>query len=73
MFKLNQAKLSVLRIQQERDWRDAQLSASDIEINKRTDLGQNALAWRAYRIALRNWPEHANFPDPAFRPNPPQV
>ena len=52
----------------ERLWRNAELARADIEINKLTDAGLEAQAWKAYRIALRNWPENTNFPCTDQRP-----
>ena len=55
----------------ERMWRDDELMVADIELNKLQDgVGVGTVtAWRAYRCALRDWPEHPKFPDKAFRPN----
>lgn len=54
----------------ERSWRDAELNRADIELNKVQDgMGHGAVGeWREYRCALRDWPEHASFPDAAHRP-----
>lgn len=54
----------------ERLWRDAELSKVDIEVNKATDEGgiMAGSSWRTYRILLRDWPEHAEFPNSEFRP-----
>lgn len=56
----------------ERIWRNAELGWADIQINKLEDVGGNTQVWRDYRIALRNWPEHVHFPNPAYRPEAPQ-
>lgn len=54
----------------ERVWRNAELERADIELNKVQDgMGTGTVtAWREYRCALRNWPEHESFPDSSFRP-----
>ena len=45
-----------------RDWRNGELAKADIEINKLDDEGGNSSGYRAYRIALREWPATAQFP-----------
>lgn len=59
----------------ERSWRDSELQIADIELYKVQDSDPKASAtvgdWRAYRKALRAWPEHPNFPDKSFRPTRP--
>ena len=61
----------------ERDWRDAQLTYADIELNKVQDSDPKAIGsvsdWRAYRKALRAWPEHKDFPNKDKRPVSPDV
>ena len=59
----------------ERAWRDGELDRADIELNKVQDgMGTGTVsAWREYRCALRNWPEHESFPDSSFRPNAPDA
>lgn len=56
----------------ERTWRDGQLAIADLAIMKLQDNDPSATfnlnKWRTYRIALRNWPQNPNFPNPAFRP-----
>lgn len=54
----------------ERVWRNDELLAADIELNKVQDgVGVGTVAaWREYRCALRDWPDHAMFPDSAHRP-----
>lgn len=56
----------------ERAWRNSELSKSDIELNKVQDSDPKAKGsvsdWRAYRKALRAWPENAYFPDVNHRP-----
>lgn len=58
------------RPQEERQWRDAELAKSDVELYKVQDGRGTGLVsdWRDYRNALRDWPEHESFPEPAFRP-----
>ena len=60
------------KITEERSWRDNQLLVADIAIEKLQDNDPSATfnlnKWRTYRIALRNWPQNPNFPNPAFRP-----
>ena len=55
---------------EERVWRDIELSKADIEINKAEDVAGvfDATDWRDYRQALRDWPEHVDFPDQTKRP-----
>jgi len=57
----------------ERPWRDAELSRADIELNKVQDgCGVGTVtAWRQYRVELRNWPEHLQFPAQEYRPKAP--
>lgn len=59
----------------ERDWRNGELDRADIELNKVQDgMGTGTVtAWREYRCALRNWPEHESFPDSAQRPVAPDA
>lgn len=56
----------------ERDWRNTELARADIQLLKvqdgMTGLGTQK-AWREYRVALRDWPSHKNFP--AIRPAAP--
>lgn len=56
------------RVAAERAWRNRELAAIDVEINKREDVGEGANAWRQYRAHLREWPAHAEFPDSDYRP-----
>lgn len=59
----------------ERDWRNSELLRSDIELNKVQDSDPKAVGtvsdWRAYRKALRAWPEHSGFPNTDLRPTSP--
>ena len=59
----------------ERDWRNGELDRADIKLNKVQDgMGAGTVtAWREYRCALRNWPEHESFPDSSFRPTAPDA
>ena len=54
----------------EKSWRNSELVRADVELNKVQDgVGVGTVtAWRAYRCELRDWPDHANFPDSASRP-----
>lgn len=57
----------------ERAWRDSELTKADIEVNKASDSAVTAeAAWRKYRVALRNWPQSAGFPEKSGRPAAPQ-
>ena len=55
---------------EERKWRDTELGRADLEIYKAEDIAGefNAQGWRTYRKALRDWPEHVDFPDSTKRP-----
>lgn len=56
----------------ERKWRDSELLKADIEINKAADsAGTAEAAWREYRVALRDWPKAAAFPESSARPKRP--
>ena len=57
----------------ERHWRNNELAKADIEINKAVDSANYSLekSWRNYRQALRDWPEHPDFPDATKRPASP--
>ena len=46
-----------------RAWRDSELLKADIEIHKLEDAGNDAGNFRAYRIALRDWPATDGFPE----------
>ena len=60
---------------EERAWRDEELKRADIELNKVQDgVGVGVVGdWREYRCLLRDWPEHASFPDSEFRPVAPDA
>lgn len=54
----------------ERGWRNSELDRADKELLKAEDgdgVGEPA-AWRAYRKALRAWPDSKDFPKSAKRP-----
>lgn len=63
--------------EQERAWRDSELSRSDKELYKIQDSDPKAVGlvadWRSYRKALRAWPENKNFPNKEFRPVAPSL
>lgn len=56
----------------ERGWRGNTLAAADVPTLVAQDGNHKALGtyqdWQNYKNALRDWPEHPNFPDPAYRP-----
>lgn len=58
-------ELAVLKA---RTWRNAELSRADVILNRiqdgETGLGTQKV-WRAYRVALRNWPDTESFPNEA--------
>lgn len=58
---------------QARVWRDGELARADIELNKVQDgMGKGTVSeWRAYRVALRTWPESQDFP--AVKPTAPDA
>lgn len=48
-----------------KEWRDAELSRADIQLNKVQDgmkIGGTVNDWRKYRVALRVWPDAEDFP-----------
>ena len=55
-------------IAEARAWRDGELAKADIEIYKLEDTGGDTASYRAYRIALRDWPASQAFPDDASKP-----
>lgn len=75
MFKIDQSKLLERQGIAEREWRNAEISRSDIELNKVQDgVGTGTVgAWREYRCALRDWPEHPDFPQADKRPVAPDA
>ena len=48
-----------------RAWRDSELARADVELNKVQDgMGVGTVTqWRAYRVALRNWPTTDGWPE----------
>ena len=48
---------------QERAWRDNVLPLVDYQINTLEDYGRDASHLRAYRVALRNYPQQPDFPN----------
>ena len=69
------AKAQEDAIDAERSWRNSELARADIELNKVQDGGGTGTVgdWRDYRNELRDWPEHANFPDSTKRPVTPDA
>ena len=64
-----------ISVNNERLWRNLELSRADIELNKVQDgMGSGTVtAWREYRCALRNWPASPDFPDSTKRPIAPDA
>ncbi len=60
----------------ERAWRNQELIRADYELNKVQDADLKAVgtvgAWREYRKALRQYPQHKDFPSPDSRPKSPE-
>ena len=75
MFKLDTDKLREKAAEAEKVWRNAELARADIELNKVQDgAGKGTVtAWREYRCALRDWPEHDKFPNEVYRPTAPDA
>jgi hypothetical protein len=63
--------------EQERLWRNSELTRADIELYKVQDSDPNAVGtvsqWREYRRALRNWPTSELFANKEFRPVSPDA
>lgn len=60
--------------QDERYWRDSELARSDIELFKIQDGASGTEGeWRDYRVALRDLPEHEQFPLLTARPAAPDA
>lgn len=61
----------------ERQWRDSELVRSDVELYKAQDSDPKSSGsvadWRAYRKALRAWPESPLFPNQEERPRAPDT
>jgi hypothetical protein len=75
MFKIDNTKLIEVQSAVEREWRDIEISRADIELNKVQDgAGVGTVSeWRLYRVALRNWPTHPEFPKVESRPVAPDL
>lgn len=58
-----------------RIWRDGELERADIELLKAEDGDGTGTPseWRAYRRALRAWPESPEFPSQGSRPAAPDL
>ena len=54
----------------ERVWRNKELANADVELFKVQDGEGTGLVgdWRKYRRDLRDWPDHASFPNKMLRP-----
>lgn len=69
------------KIASERFWRDSQLRATDALVQRHRDeidggwpaslTGEQYQQVQAYRMELRGWPAHADFPDSTKRPAAP--
>lgn len=61
----------------ERVWRNSELERSDIQLNKVQDSDPKAKGsvsdWRNYRKALRELPNHKDFPNKSARPSAPDA
>ena len=68
MFKIDTEKQRELDALREREWRKGELERADHQINKLDDAAGDSKAWRDYRVALRDWPEHQDFPNKDRRP-----
>jgi len=59
----------------EKNWIDGELKRAADEIDKAQDFDPSAIGteadWRAYRVALRAWPETEKFPNKQYRPMAP--
>lgn len=58
-------------------WVQNELARAELEINKAQDSDPTATGteadWRAYRVALRAWPQAADFPNKSSRPIAPDA
>jgi len=68
-----QEELDNIKVNEERRWRDKELSWADIELNKIQDgyTSGTVKEYRQYRNDLRNYPDSENFPY-GSRPDRPQ-
>lgn len=57
-----QAELDAIKAGGERDWRNVELRTTDINILKAEDIGADTAPLRAYRQALRDYPQQSDFP-----------
>jgi len=61
-------------ISQERNWRDQQFPLVEIAMNRVQDNHKSEVGlvsqWRAYRNALRDYPQGTGFPDRTLNPRP---
>ncbi len=62
---LTQSELDRNRAGEERSWRNAELRGVDIEILKAEDSSIDTTPLRAYRQALRDYPQQGDFPEGA--------
>lgn len=70
---VNEAKKQAGEQTAERAWRDAQIAATDYLAMPDYPLTEQARAeLYAYRQALRDWPQSAEFPAQEYRPQPPE-
>lgn len=67
--------IEVMSALDERMWRNDELKKADVIINKIEDfeIEGDSKAWRKYRVALRNWPDHDKFPSKRSRPKAPKL
>lgn len=65
MIKVNSEKVFQAQVEAGRLWRDSELARADVELNKVQDgMGVSTVTqWRAYRVALRNWPTTDGWPE----------
>lgn len=63
--EFSEADALALASAEARELRNSELARADVMLNRVQD-GETGLgtqkAWRAYRVALRNWPDTENFP-----------
>lgn len=61
----------------EKGWIESELKRSADQIDKAQDSDPSAIGtetdWRAYRVALRAWPQDENFPNKELRPIAPDA
>lgn len=67
MIDFSQVKnKGTIKAEEERQWRDSELARADIQLMKVED-GMKGIGtqtkWRNYRIALREYPASADFPN----------